>query len=166
MTVSRHYQRKIFLLAYSYLRNKEDALDVVQETFLKLHQKAHLFRKGRNFQNWLLQISKNICIDTYRKVHSKNNEFRSKKNIDEINPPASQGGNDYISSDLKEIVSRCLDRLSEKQRMIFVMKHYNHLQYREIAQILDIAMGTVKSLHFKAVRNLRSLMSPYMGRIG
>ena len=166
MTVSRYYQRKIFLLAYSYLRNKEDALDVVQETFLRLYQKAHLFRRGKNFQNWLLQMAKNICIDTYRKSHSKSNEFRSEKSIDEINPPASQGGNDHISSDLKEIFSRCLEKLSEKQRMIFVMKHYNHLQYREIAQVLDIAVGTVKSLHFKAVRNLRTLMSPYMGRIG
>jgi len=166
MTVTRHYQRKVFLLAYSYLRNKEDALDVVQETFLRLYQKAYMFRRGKNFQNWLLQMAKNICIDTYRKHHSKNNEFRSKKSIDEINLSASRGGHDDPSSDLKQIFSCCLEKLSEKQRMIFVMKHYNHLQYREIAQILDIALGTVKSLHFKAVRNLRSLMSPYMGRMG
>jgi RNA polymerase sigma-70 factor (ECF subfamily) len=166
MTVTRHYQRKVFLLAYSYLHNREDALDVVQETFLRLHQKAHLFRKERNFQNWLLQMAKNICIDTYRKHHSKDKEFRSQKSIDEVNPAASHGGHDDPSSDLKEIFSRCLEKLSEKQRMIFVMKHYNHLHYSEIAQILNIALGTVKSLHFKAVRNLRTLMSPYMGRIG
>ncbi len=166
MAVIRQYQRKVFLLAYSYLRNKEDALDVVQETFLRLHQKAHMFRKGRNFQNWLLQMAKNICIDTYRKHHSKENEFRSEKSIDEISFPSSHGDHDNSSSDLKVIFSRCLEKLSEKQRMIFVMKHYNHLQYSEIAQILDIALGTVKSLHFKAVRNLRILMSPYLGRIG
>jgi RNA polymerase sigma-70 factor (ECF subfamily) len=166
MTVTRHYQRKVFLLAYSYLRNKEDALDVVQETFLRLHQKAHLFRKGRNFQNWLLQMAKNICIDTYRKHHSKDREFRSKRSIEEIDPSFNHGSHDHSSSDLKEIFSGCLEKLSDKQRMIFVMKHYNHLQYSEIAQILDIALGTVKSLHFKAVRNLRTLMSPYLGRIG
>ncbi len=166
MAVTRHYQRKIFLLAYSYLRNKEDAMDVVQETFLRLYQKAHMFRKGRNFQNWLLQMAKNICIDSYRKHQSKDKEFRSKKRIDEVNTSAGQGEHDHFSSDLKEIFSRCLEKLSEKQRMIFVMKHYNHFHYNEIAQILDIASGTVKSLHFKAVRNLRTLMEPYLGRIG
>jgi RNA polymerase sigma factor (sigma-70 family) len=111
-------------------------------------------------------MAKNICIDTYRKRHSKDKEFRSEKRIDEINPAVRQGSHDHSSSDLKEIFSYCLEKLSERQRMIFVMKHYNHLQYSEIAQILDIALGTVKSLHFKAVRNLRTLMSPYMGRIG
>lgn len=166
VTVTRHYQRKVFLLAYSFLRNKEDALDVVQETFLRLYQKAHMYRKGRNFQNWLLQMAKNICIDTYRRQHSRSNGFRSEERIDELDLSANQGGHDDPSSDLKDIFPRCLENLTEKQRMIFVMKHYNHLQYGEIAQILDIALGTVKSLHFKAVRNLRSLMSPYLGRIG
>jgi RNA polymerase sigma-70 factor (ECF subfamily) len=166
MTVTRHYQRKVFLLAYSYLRDKEDALDVVQETFLRLHVKAHMFSQGRNFQNWLLQMAKNICIDSYRKRRRRNDELRSDRSIDEVGPADGQGGHDDPSSDLREIFPRCLEKLSPKQRMIFVMKHYNHLRYREIAQILDIAVGTVKSLHFKAVRNLRALMSPYIGRIG
>ena len=47
--------------------------------------------------------------------------------------------------------------------MIFVMRHYNQLQYNEIAQILNIAVGTVKSLNFKAIQNLKTHMSPYVG---
>jgi len=151
---------------YSYFRNKEDALDIVQETFLRFYQKAHMFQKGKSFQNWLLQMAKNICIDYYRKHHKRDNELRRKENIEEMNQTPHESSHHDPSSDLKEIFSRCLVKLSEKQRMIFVMKHYNHLHYSEIAQILDIALGTVKSLHFKAVRNLRTLMSPYMGRMG
>ncbi|MDH4218889.1 MAG: RNA polymerase sigma factor [Candidatus Aminicenantes bacterium] len=166
MGITRLYQRKVFLLAYSYFYNKEDALDIVQETFLRFYQKAHMFKKGKNFQNWLLQIAKNICIDYYRKHHSKGNEWGRKENIEDVHLPSHNQGHSHSSSDLREIISRCLEKLSERQRMIFVMKHYNQLQYNEIAQILNIASGTVKSLHFKAVRNLRTLMSPYMGRIG
>ena len=166
MTLTRLYQKKVFQLAYSYFHNKEDALDIVQETFLRFHQKAHMFEKGKNFQNWLLQIAKNICIDYYRKHHKKNNELRRDQNIEEMDHASYDSSHHDPSSDLKEVFSRCLEKLSDKQRMIFVMKHYNHLHYREIAQILNIALGTVKSLHFKAVRNLRTLMSPYMGRIG
>jgi len=165
MALTQQYQRKVFQLAYSYFRNKEDALDIVQETFLRFYQKAHLFQKGKNFQNWLLQLTKNICIDYYRKHHKRDNEFRREENIEKVNPTSHDSSHHDPSSDLKEIFSRCLEKLSDKQRMIFVMKHYNHLHYSEIAQILNIALGTVKSLHFKAVRNLRTLMSPYMGRM-
>jgi RNA polymerase sigma-70 factor (ECF subfamily) len=166
MVLTRLYQRKVFQLAYSYFRNKEDALDIVQETFLRFHQKAPMFQKGKNFQNWLLQLAKNICIDYYRKHHKKDKELRQEENIEEVNHAPHDSSHHDPSSDLKEIFSRCLEKLSERQRMIFVMKHFNHLHYSEIAQILNIALGTVKSLHFKAVRNLRTLMSPYMGRMG
>jgi RNA polymerase sigma-70 factor (ECF subfamily) len=165
MTLTRLYQKKVFLLAYSYFHNKEDALDIVQETFLRFHQKAHMFETGKNFQNWLLQIAKNVCIDYYRKHHKKNKELRREENIEEMNQTSHDSSHHDPSSDLKEIFSRCLEKLSDKQRMIFVMKHYNHLHYNEIAQVLNIALGTVKSLHFKAVRNLRTHMSPYMGRM-
>ena len=166
MTLTQQYQRKVFQLAYSYFHNREDAMDIVQETFLRFYQKAHMFQEGKNFQNWLLQLAKNICIDYYRKHHKKDNGMRREENIDEVNHASNESSHHDPSSDLKEIFSRCLEKLSDKQRMIFVMKHYNHLHYREIAQILNIALGTVKSLHFKAVRNLRTLMSPYMGRMG
>ena len=166
MTLTQQYQRKVFQLAYSYFHNREDAMDIVQETFLRFYQKAHMFQKGKSSQNWLLQLAKNICIDYYRKYRKKDNGLKREENIEEVNHSSHDSSHHDPSSDLKDIFSRCLEKLSDKQRMIFVMKHYNHLHYKEIAQILDIALGTVKSLHFKAVRNLRTLMSPYMGRIG
>jgi len=164
MTVTRLYQKKVFLLAFSFFHNKEDAMDIVQETFLRFYQKVKMFHSGRNFQSWLLQIAKNLCIDYYRKNYSKSQEWDRKKPIEEMNLPAQSEHDPYRSSDLKRIFSTCIKKLAEKQRMIFVMKHYNQLKYREIAQVLDISLGTAKSLHFKAVQNLRGLMTPYLGR--
>ena len=164
MTVTRLYQKKVFLLAFSFFRNREDALDIVQETFLRFYQKVKMFKRGKNFQNWLLQIAKNLCIDYYRKNYSKGQERLIRKPFDEINLPIQNEHDPHLSSDLKQIFSVCLKELAERQRMIFVMKHYNQLTYSEIAQILDISLGTAKSLHFKAVQNLRGLMAPYLGR--
>lgn len=163
MIVTRLYQKKVFLLAFSFFRNREDALDIVQETFLRFYQKVHMFQKGKNFQNWLLQIAKNLCIDYYRKHHSKKNAYESDGNIENMSQP-QQDDDEFKSIDLKQIFSRSLKKLTEKQRMIFVMKQYNQLKYTEIAQILDISVGTVKSLHFKAVQNLRVAVAPYLGR--
>jgi len=164
MTVTSLYQKKVFLLAFSFFRNKEDALDIVQETFLRLYQKVYMFKSGKNFQNWLLQIAKNLCIDYYRKNYGKNKGWQSEKPIDEMNLTVQNEHDPLISSDLRGILSTCIKKLAEKQRMIFVMKQYNQLKYSEIAQILDISLGTAKSLHFKAVQNLRGLMAPYLGR--
>jgi len=163
MEITHLYQKKVYLLAYSYLRNNEDALDVVQETFLRLYQKVDMFRSEKNFQTWLLQIAKNLCIDYYRKNYSRNKDYRSDKDVEEVNVPAQNDKNSQSFSDIKRVFAECLDRITEKQRMIFVMKHYNNLEYKEIAQILRISVGTVKSLHFKATQNLRALMTPYMG---
>jgi RNA polymerase sigma-70 factor (ECF subfamily) len=163
MTLTRMYQKKVFVLTYSFFRNKEDALDLVQETFLKLYQKIDSFRQGHNFEAWLLQISKNLCIDYYRKNMSRRRELESEKTVEELNVPDGRAQGGERAQDLKDILSRCVDKLAERQRTIFIMRHYNQLKNEEIAQALGISPGTVKSLHFKAVRNLRALMGPYLG---
>lgn len=161
--IVRLYQQRVFVLAYSFFKNREDALDIVQDTFLRLHEKIGLYERGRNFQGWLLQIAKNLCVDYYRKNYRKRKEFESEKSLDELSPaaPSDPAGQDAI--DLKTPFSRCVERLAERQRMIIILKHYNELPYNEIAQVLNISIGTVKSLHFKAVQNLRKLLTPYLG---
>jgi len=164
MVLTELYQRSVFLTAFSFFRNREDALDIVQETFLRLYQKIHLFQKDRNFKNWLLQIAKNICIDHYRKNTKRDLSMERNHSIEEMNIPGGIKEGNNQDAPMREAINSCLNKLTEKQRCIFMLKHYNDLEYREIAEIMDVALGTVKSLHFKAVRNLRVLMSPYVGR--
>jgi RNA polymerase sigma-70 factor (ECF subfamily) len=166
MTLTQRYQKKIYIVAYSFFRNKEDALDIVQDTFLRCYQKIHLFKNGSSFQNWLIQIAKNLCIDHYRKHHSRDNEYNRATGVEEMNLPGESGSDPDRNSDLKAVFDMGLKRLTEKQRLIFVMKHYNGLKYREIAEVMNVAVGTVKSLHFKAVQNLRTHLKPFLGRIG
>ncbi len=157
------HQQKVFLLAYSILKNREDALDVVQETFMRLYQKLDAYEKGRNFQSWLLQIAKNLSIDYYRKHHSRRRVMETDQRIEDLPLAAADYRSDPESSELSRVLARNLERLGERQRLIFVMKHFNGLEYREIAQVLGISVGTVKSLHFKAVRNLKNWLSPQLG---
>ncbi|MBN1273578.1 MAG: RNA polymerase sigma factor [Candidatus Aminicenantes bacterium] len=164
MTVIRLYQKQVFMLAYSFFRNREDALDIVQETFLRVHQKIHMFREGHNFLNWLLQMAKNLCIDTYRKNHGRKGDRFEETSLEDLYVDPVSKDAPIEDTGLEEIFSVCLKKLSKKQRLVFVLKQYNQLKYREIAQVLDIAPGTVKSLHFKAVRHLRGLVGPYLGR--
>ncbi len=163
MTVTSMYQKKVFLLAYSFFRNRDDAMDIVQETFLRFFQKVDMFRRGESFQNWLLQIAKNLCIDYYRKNYGKSKDLTSNTPVEELNLSVQDGQNPEVASDLRSIFSASINKLAKKQKMIFVMKHYNQLKYKEIAEVLGISLGTVKSLHYKAVQNLRGLITPYLG---
>jgi RNA polymerase sigma-70 factor (ECF subfamily) len=160
--IVRLHQQKVFLLAYSILKNREDALDVVQETFMRLYQKLDAYEKGRNFQAWLLQIAKNLSIDYYRKHHGRR-DLETDQRIEDLPLRAADYRSNPESSELGRVLARSLERLGERQRLIFVMKHFNGLEYREIAQVLGISVGTVKSLHFKAVRNLKNWLSPQLG---
>ncbi len=162
-TVVRLYQQRVFVTAFSILRDKEDALDAVQETFLRLHQKCALYRPGHNFQGWLLQIARHVSIDYYRKHRQKRKEWETSQPLEEIPVSVADRAGDSRDSDLRSAFSRCVDRLASKQKTVFMMRHYNELQFNEISAALRISTGTAKSLHFKAVQNLRKWLIPYLG---
>ena len=163
MTIIRLYQQKVFVMAYSILRNREDALDAVQETFLRLYQKAGLYKPGHSFQGWLLQMAKNISIDSYRKHQQKRREWETSKPLEEIPVAAEDLASDSAASDLRSAFGRSVEKLANRQRMVFVMRHYNELQFNEISEAMQISVGTAKSLHFKAVQNLRKWLTPDLG---
>ena len=163
MTIVGAYQQRVFVMAYSMLRNKEDALDVVQETFLRLFQKAGQFKEGCNFQGWLLRIAKNLSVDYYRKNYRKRREFESPKSLDELQVAAEPAPASSSSGEMRDVFFRGIDKLAGRQRMVFVLRHVDELQFNEISETMNISVGTVKSLHFKAVQNLRKWLSPYMG---
>jgi len=162
VALTRLYQQKVFVLAYSFFRNKEDAVDLVQDVFLRIFEKIDSFQETRNFEAWMIQVAKNICIDRYRKTRSCR-EMESGVRVDEIPLADDRSPDAGRSSDLKAILARSVDRLAERQRTIFLMRHVNQMGNEEIARALNISTGTVKSLHFKAIRKLRTLMEPHMG---
>lgn len=162
LTVIRLYQKKVFQMAYGFFGNREDALDIVQETFLRVHEKAGLFREGYNLQNWILQMAKNICIDYYRKNYRKRRELESNQTLDDINPAAPADAPPGEAAELRRLLDQCVDKLARRQKLIFVMRHDQELKIEDISKILGIAPGTVKSLHFKAVQNLRTMLAPYL----
>jgi RNA polymerase sigma-70 factor (ECF subfamily) len=161
--VTRRYQRKVFVLAYAFFRDREEALDIVQETFLRLYEKAALFRESEDFQAWLFRIVRNLCIDAYRKARRRRAEQVEDGRLETLPAESGDCWDAERRSDLRALFRALLDKLADKQRAVFVMKHYNEMPYQEIARTLGIAVGTVKSLHFKAVRNLRKRLGPHMG---
>ncbi len=161
--IVRAYERRVFGVAYSMLGNRDDALDVVQETFLRVYEKSGMFRPGRSFGVWLSTLARNVCIDYYRRNLKRKGEWESGQRVDELQLAGAGDGEKNEARDLREALVRCIDGLAERQKAVFVMRHYEELQFNEISRALRISEGTAKSLHFKAVRNLKKRLSPFLG---
>jgi len=160
----RKYQQQIYDKAYSFTHNVEDAYDLSQEIFLKAFKAIHTFRGNSAFYTWLYQIAQNAGIDYIRKKKRKNlilfdnttltNRFKNKLQVQ----PIYQVEKDEINEQIKKAVNK----LPKRQKQVFVLRYYENLNLKEIAEKLGLKVGSVKAHHFNAVRKLRKLLSHYV----
>ena len=161
MKVVNLYQKKIFALTYSMVREREDALDLVQEAFLRLYEKIYSYRKGENFNAWLMQIVRNLSIDFLRRKKSRKSGSLESLDIEREDLSAPNENPGKFSP--REMIYQAAAELPERQRLVFIFHHFEDLKYEEIATRLNISIGTVKSLHFKAIKKMRRILAPQLG---
>jgi len=167
------YKKKIYYVAYDITGDHDDAEDVSQEVFIKVLRSLKTFRRNAKISSWLYQISVNASIDLLRKKSSKPEKLMDdieRVDIQENLPVSSthaqnpeQSAEDFI---IQNHISEALQKVSPKERSVFVMRHYNELKIREIAEILSVSPGTVKALFYRATRKLRKELSFYLGNPG
>ena len=152
-------KNKMFALAFQYVKNAEDAEDILQDTFIKAYQNIDSFRfhEGVNFSSWLYRINVNCCID-----HIRKNKIKKEKNkhVDDIETvPSTDGKTDPEHAAQQKAIRTKIDSylgtLPPKQRMIFTLKHYQQLTTKEIAEYLKCTEGSVKKQLFRAVSGLK-----------
>lgn len=158
------YKKKVYYLAYDMMGNHEDAEDVSQEVFLRAFRFIKDFRGEAKLSSWLYRITHNVCIDQRRKkpfaILSLNQDPESGGEI-EIEDSGSSPEDSLRARLLQKDIEKALGTLTRRERSVFVLRHYNELMVREIADILGISEGTVKSLLFRAVRRLRKTLAPH-----
>ncbi len=158
--VHRH-RRSMFLLALQLLGNRDDALDVVQDAFLRFFSTLQRFDVRRPLKPWLYQIVRNRVVDLYRRRRVRRHEPLDRGD----DAPALQlrdlrvdPERDAARSELRSRLWQALDELSPKQREILVLRDYQDLSYAEIATTLDIPIGTVMSRLHGARQRLRKIL--------
>ncbi len=142
---SRHRERA-FALAVQYLRNREDAKDIVQESFIKAYQNLRRFDLSRSFGPWLLTIVRNLAIDALRKRKHSDDELP-----DRLPDSRPRRADDDV---LRGEVWAALETLGTDHREIIFLRDYQGHSYTEIADILGIPLGTVMSRLHHARRYL------------
>jgi len=150
--------------AYSLTKNTEDARDLYQETAYRAITNREKFRPGTNLKAWLFTIMKNIFINNYRKKVKANTIMDTTDNQYYINSGDNAIGNKAESSIMMKELNRMIDTLDESIRIPFLM-HYQGYKYQEIADHLDLPLGTVKSRIFFARKDLKVQIKKSYGQL-
>ena len=138
------------------LRDPEDAQDAAQDAFLKAFKGLRDFRPGSSLYTWLYRIAVNTCLDYRRKTRRRpriNKRPSEDRPSDEPSPERY-----YETKEISEVVQSALQKLPEKLQAAIILREMEGLSYEEIADILKISAGTVKSRISRARKELRRIL--------
>src|SRR5687768_17821321 len=145
--IVRQHRRKVFNIAYKFTGRHDEAEDLTQDVFLKIFKSLHTFDRRANFQTWLVSVSRNLCIDHYRRVRKERETVDRDVDAGELTP-ASGDLSPFVvleRSDRRELLRRGLDGLAPTLRSAVMLRDIHELSYQEIADRLGVPEGTVKS---------------------
>ncbi len=163
--IVHRWERRIFALAYGMLGREEDARDATQETFLAAFRNLRGFRGEAKVSSWLHRIAVNQCITRQRRAKVRNEaaiedeEQRHASSFSsplELSPARMAEGRESIDA-----VRRAVNSLPLDLRQVVLMKEFEELTFREIAQALDLPLSTVKSRLYTAMRQLQMRLQKF-----
>ncbi len=136
------YSKRIYNIALNFAGNSDDASDITQDVFLKIYNNINKFKEDKNLNSWILKLTKNHCIDNWR----KNRKNRQRRELDE-NTCSEENTPEETAIKNAEIKSlrEKLEHLDPEVRLMIIMRDIQDHSYQEIANHLNIPLGTTKS---------------------
>ena len=164
------YDRLVLNIAFSYRNNKDDADDIYQEVFLRVHKGLKNFQERSKFSTWLYRITINVCIEFRRKAKIRDHEPLNNY-VDENENTFSYAsiiGNGEktdqtaIDNETSYLIKKELEKLPKQLKMAFTLKYYQGFKIKEISEMMNCTEGTIKSYLFTSSRKLRASLKPIL----
>lgn len=168
------YQRKAYAQALGMLKDKDEAMDVAQEAFVKVYKYLDHFKGDSSFYTWLYRIVANLCVDRLRRAGGGQAEkVELDDKVDHQADPAAAGilatrlGSNpqkaVLRAELAEKIQEALGQIPEKHREILLLREVEGLSYEDLSRILKIPKGTVMSRLFHARAKAQEILKDYLG---
>jgi RNA polymerase sigma-70 factor (ECF subfamily) len=173
-TLVQRYQKKVYLVALGIVKNPEDAMDIAQEGFVKVHRYLNNFQGTSSFYTWLYRIVFNLCIDHLR----KNGKFAGDEYDERLHGAASghaaeaagvmsqrQDSNPVKNIGRRELagkIQEAIDELPAYHRAVIMMREIEGMSYTDMAASLQVSKGTVMSRLHHARQKLQQSLQPYL----
>ncbi len=161
LLVERH-GRSIYRLAFRVTGQREDAEDVVQDTFIRAFRQLSRFELRSDFATWLYRIGFNCAIDVVRRRQAREAPAGPDVLDRHAADPGASGDNLVFASEIGSRIRQTLDGLSAKERTAFIMRHYHDCSIDDIARALDVKTEAAKHAVFRAVRKMRIALGPFV----
>lgn len=163
------YNKYSRVIGNFYLRlgcTQETSQDNVQEVFMRLWRARYNYEPRAKFTTYLFQIAKNFWINEYekKKRRPKLQSIDRHPQIQNVEKKSPLPDKEMMSKELSDKILQCVQQLDEKYRLVFVMSQFQDLKYREIAEIMNIPLGTVKSRMSSAEKILREKLTRFINQ--
>jgi RNA polymerase sigma-70 factor (ECF subfamily) len=149
------WQDRIHHFAYRYFANNDDAAEITQKTFIKAYQKLNTLEDAGKFGSWLYRIANNLCLDELKRVGRKRSTSLEALKTAPQSETERAADSALMRNEAIVLLHKALLQLPNEQRMVVIMKEYEGLTFREIAEILDESENTIKSRLYYGLRALR-----------
>lgn len=168
-TLFQKYHRRVYSVALGVVKRPEDAMDVVQDAFIKVHKHLATFQGNSSFYTWLYRIVMNLGIDHVRRtrkvvewgddvpLEQAAGDKTLVPKVADANPSRT-----LVRRELSEKIRQALDTLPEYHRAVIVLREVEGMSYEEIAEVLDVPKGTIMSRLFHARRKMQDQLQPYL----
>lgn len=166
-TLFRKYQTYVYNVSLGMLGNSEDAADVTQEAFLRLHRSLESFRGDSSFSTWLYRVAVNLCITELRRRSRSRFQFLEDVIHDEESTFQEEMGPSPIEAveaeEDSKVVHQVLRMLPPDYRAVMVLRHFQQLAYEEIAEVLNLTLSQVKTRLFRARKMFKDRFEAFTG---
>lgn len=135
--------------------------DLAQEAFVRVFEKRQLYQADAKFSTWLWRIALNLCYDEQRRITRRGETALVNEEGEVIHEPVTDGSSpaeNIEAAERAELVRLTLQKLPEVYRTVLVLRHYEGLKFREIAEVLDVPEGTIKSRMAEALTQMERLL--------
>ena len=144
------YEKKIYNYCYRMTNNHEDAEDLAQEVFIKVYRNLNKFKGNSKFSTWIYRIAYNTCVDKYRKKRKAkifSLDYFNDEGVGNMQPVSDNPlpEDEVIQKERYERIQACIASLKPKYKTVIILRDIQNYSYEEIAEILQLPLGTVKS---------------------
>lgn len=156
----RQHQGRICAIAYGYVGEQDEALDLAQDIFVRIYQSLHTCTEPQKFEAWLTRMTRNACIDHLRRRHARppRQDLAAEEMVNLQSGGPTPEDNFYQSA-RKNLVHAGLQKLSEINREIIILKDIQGRPLEEISGLLELPLGTIKSRSSRARLELAKVIS-------